>query len=65
MSDNSGAIHDKVIAASLGAAVSQIVVWIVESSAHTDMPTAIEGALTTLFVFGLGYFVPERKGATA
>ena len=59
------AIHDKVVAASLGAASSQIVIWLLEKiEAVGDIPVAIEGAITTIMVFALGYFVPESKPAT-
>lgn len=59
------AIHDKVVAASLGAASSQIIIWLLEKiEAVGDIPVAIEGAITTILVFTLGYFVPESKPAT-
>lgn len=62
---NATAIHDKVIAATLGAAVSQIVIYILERiNTIGDIPTAIEGAITTIIVFTLGYFVKEGKPAT-
>lgn len=59
------AIHDKVVAASLGAATSQIVIWLLEKVGTIgDIPVAIEGSITTIMVFALGYFVPESKPAT-
>lgn len=59
-------VHDKVVAATLGAAVSQIFIFVLERvNTIGDLPTAIEGAITTIIVFALGYFVPERKDATA
>jgi hypothetical protein len=65
MNGNQG-IHDKVVAATLGAAVSQIVIFVLEKvNTIGDIPTAIEGAITTILVFTLGYFVKERKDATA
>lgn len=62
---DTGAIHDKVVAATLGAAASQVVVYVIEAAAKIDIPAAIEGAITTIMVFALGYFVKERKPATA
>ena len=59
------AIHDKVVAASLGAAFSQVLIYVLERiNTIGDLPTAVEGAITTILVFGLGYFVPEGKPAT-
>lgn len=66
MANGHQGIHDKVVAATLGAAVSQIFIYILERFDQIgDIPTAIEGAITTIIVFTLGYFVPERKDATA
>lgn len=65
MNGNQG-VHDKVVAATLGAAVSQILIYILERFDQIgDIPAAIEGAITTIMVFSLGYFVKERKDATA
>lgn len=58
-------IHDKVVAASLGAASSQVLIWLLEKvNTIGDIPVAVEGAITTILVFALGYFVPESKPAT-
>ena len=61
MPTQTNGIATKVVAATLGAAVSQVIVYIIETSSHNDIPTAIEGAITTILVFALGYFVPERS----
>ena len=62
---NNTAIHDKVAASTLGVAVSQVLIWIVETAAKIDMPFAVEGAIAVILTFGSGYFVKERKPPTA
>jgi hypothetical protein len=58
------AVHDKVAASTVGAALSQIFVWAFETLGKTDVPDGIEVAFATIFVFACGYFVPESKPAT-
>lgn len=58
------AVHDKVAASTVGAALSQIFVWGFETVSKSDVPSGIEVAFATLFVFACGYFVPETKPAT-
>jgi hypothetical protein len=62
---NNTAIHDKVAASTLGAALSQIFVWGFEVVSKVDVPSGIEVAWATLFVFACGYFVRESKPPTA
>lgn len=62
---NIGAIHDKVAASTVGAALSQILVWVFETTVHTDVPAGIEVAWATLCTFALGFFVKESKPPTA
>lgn len=61
---NNTAIHDKVVASTLGVAVSQVLIWVVETAAKLDIPFAVEGAIAVILTFGAGYFVPEGKPAT-
>lgn len=58
-------VHDKVAASTVGAALSQIIVWGFESAAKLDVPDGIEVAFATVFVFVCGYFVKESKPPTA
>lgn len=58
------AVHDKVVAATLGTAFSQVLIWAFEAVSKVDMPTAIEGSFAVIVTFALGYFVPESKPAT-
>ena len=64
---NNTAIHDKVAASTLGVAVSQVVVYMIErfDSSPEPLPFAVAGALAVIFTFGAGYFVPESKPPTA
>ena len=59
------AVHDKVAASTVGAALSQIFVWAFETLGKADVPDGIEVAFATLFVFACGYFVKESKPPTA
>jgi hypothetical protein len=58
-------IHDKVASSTVGAAVSQIVVWAFEATSKVDVPSGIEVAFATVVVFASGYFVRESKPPTA
>ncbi|MDP9479523.1 MAG: hypothetical protein M3R38_28280 [Actinomycetota bacterium] len=49
----------KVIAATVGAALATLLVFLVEILAGIDLPLAVEGAIFTLCAFVLGYVVPE------
>lgn len=63
--NNSTPIHDKVIAATLGTAVSQIFIYVLERiQTIGDLPAHIEGAIAVIFTFALGWAVPEGKPAT-
>lgn len=59
-----GSVHDKVAASTAAAAASQIFVWAFETAAKVDVPSGIEVAFATVFVFLAGYFTPESKPAT-
>lgn len=51
---------EKVVAGTVGAAASQVVVWVVESLANIDIPTPVELAAAVLFTFAAGYFKRDR-----
>lgn len=60
-------IHDKVVASVLGTAVSQVLIYCIESipEPNIDLPFSVEGAIALILTFALGYFVPETKPPTA
>lgn len=59
-------VHDKVVASTLGVAVSQVLVWGLEKiDTIGDIPFAVEGAIAIILTFAAGYFVPESKPPTA
>lgn len=51
-------ISPKVTAATVAAAVVTVVVWIA-STAGVEVPTEVQGAVTTILVAAAGYFVPD------
>lgn len=61
---NNTAVHDKVVASTLGVAVSQILVWLIETLGKIDIPFGVEGAIALVLTAGAGYFTPESKPAT-
>lgn len=62
--ENSGRPQPKVVAAtigaSVGAAISQIIVWLAEITTRVDIPTEVEASftvvVTALLAFVSGYF---------
>lgn len=58
-------VHDKVVAATVGAACGEIIEWVLELSLKADVPTGVAMAIGVIATFVLGYFVPESKPATA
>lgn len=57
------AISEKVTAATAAVAVSEIGVWIIESTARIDIPAGIEVAIGVVCVFAAGFFVKETLPA--
>jgi hypothetical protein len=53
-------VSPKLGAAALGAAVGTVVVYAIESITNLDLPTLVEGAITVIFTFGLGYIPKDR-----
>ena len=51
----------KVTAAALGAAVTTIIVWVLNEHAEAEITLAISGAITTVVAFFLGYLVPPSR----
>lgn len=62
---NKTPVHDKVVAGSLGLAVAQVAVWLIETGLHEPLPFAVSSAITIIVSFACGYFVPESKPPTA
>ena len=53
---------NKTIGATVGSAVGVIIVWLINEylrTPQTPLPVGIEGAITVLVTFALGYFVPH------
>lgn len=53
---------DKVTAATLGAALGMILVWVLEITLGIDIPTLIEAAIAVVTTFGAGYLKTENRG---
>lgn len=54
-------ISPKVTAATVAAAVTTIAVWAVEASTGIDIPSLVEGAVTTVLVFAGGYLIRDQQ----
>lgn len=54
-------VSPKVAAAAVGAAVTIVILWIIEASTGIDIPVLVEGAATTLATFGLGYLIRDDR----
>jgi hypothetical protein len=54
-------ISPKVTAAALAAAVTTIAVWVIEYTTGIDIPSLVEGAVTTVLVFAGGYLVRDNR----
>lgn len=63
--DDSIAPEVKVSAATLGAALSTILLYIVESAFGIDTPTAVDVAVVTLVVGVFGYVAPHTRKVNA
>lgn len=61
----SSAPSDKTVAATIATAVGLIVVWALQTYAHTDIPAPVAGAGVTLLTLAVGYFVPENRPSTS
>lgn len=64
-----GIPQPKVIAgavgAGVGAAASELGIWIVESAAGIDIPSAVEGSITVLVVAAVGFLAGYIKRPSA
>lgn len=62
MKMKTGVPTQKVTASTLGAALTQVIIWGLENVMVVgDMPDQVEMALTTVVVFLLGYFTPPAQ----
>lgn len=53
----------KISAASIGGALTAIVLWGVNHFTGVDVPPEVAAAITTVVAFLLGYFIPETNPA--
>jgi hypothetical protein len=49
-------------ASAVGAALGVILVYLIEVLTGTDIPLAVEGAITVVVTFVVGYIVPPQIG---
>jgi len=55
-------MNTNVGAAAVGAALGVILVYVIEIATGGDIPTAVEGAITVVVTFSVGYLVPTDLG---
>lgn len=53
------------IGAGVGAAVSEIGIYVIESTAHIDIPTTVEAAIVVVVTAGLGFLAGWLKRPSA
>jgi len=53
-------IYSKVVASTLGAAVSTVIVWLVNVIWNKEVPSGVNIAFATIATFLSGYLTPER-----
>jgi hypothetical protein len=52
-------VHPKVTAATVGAALATVTIWLVESTTAVAVPAGVTAAVTTLLTLIAGYIVSE------
>ena len=55
----------KVTAAIAGAAAADVIVWLIEQIAKTEVDFGVESSITILFVAAFGYLAPNRNLSTS
>lgn len=58
-------MENKVRAGGAGAAIAEIVIWLIESNTATDIPVAVEGAIVVLAALALGWLIPNGNLSTS
>lgn len=53
----------KVTASAIAAAVGTIVMWLLQTYAHVEVPPAVYTAVVALLTLLVGYFIPEQNPA--
>lgn len=53
----------KVTAATLAAAISSVLVWLLKSYGGVEVPDAVQGAIVVILTLATGYLVPEQSPA--
>lgn len=51
----------KVMGGSLGAAISSLVIWGLQSLFTIEIPLPVHGAITVIVTFAVGYLVPPSE----
>lgn len=51
---------DKVSVATIAAALASILVWALQTYAHTELPDVVQGAVVVLLTLGCSYLWPEN-----
>ena len=51
----------KVVGGGLAATLTTLLIWVVETFSGIEIPQMVEGAILTVLVFLVGYFVPPSK----
>ena len=54
---------DKVISATIAAAVGTIAFWLLGTYAHVEVPEGVQAAAVGLLTLLVGYLVPENRPA--
>lgn len=54
----STAIHPKVAGATIGAALSGILVWALNTYGHANIPDTVQAEITAIITAIFGYFTP-------
>ena len=49
------------VASAIGGALTIIIVWVVQTWGHVDIPAGVASAFTTIIMALLTHFVPDRK----
>jgi hypothetical protein len=60
---NSSYPSTKVAAGAIAGAVTTIIIWVLKSYAHIDIPGDVGAAITTVLTFIVSYIVPPSSSA--
>lgn len=57
-------LHPKVASATVAGALTALIIYLLQTYAHTDIPPTIAASITTLLTFIGGYLAPVVKDRT-